>query len=281
MKNGRLLLAPALLWLGAFLIIPLLLVAIVSVMQRDSLGSIVPEFSASNYIRFFEPLYLRIFAESIGLSLLTTVLCLLLGYPVAYFIAQAPPSRQKLYLLLMMIPLWINFMIRAYAWILLLRAQGIVNTVLQALDLIDQPLNMLYTPGTVLLGMVYTQLPFMVLPIYVSLEQVDRRLLEAAADLGASPMRTFRHVTLPLTKAGVAAGCILVFVFSMGLFIVPDILGGSKTAMFSNIIQNQFLSARNWPFGAALSVLLIAFCMVLISLYYRLTGGQSKGGGLM
>lgn len=281
MKNGRLLLAPALLWLGAFLFIPMLLVAIVSVMQRDSLGSIVPDFSASNYIRFFEPLYLRIFAESLGLSLLTTVLCLLLGYPVAYFIAQAPPSRQKLYLLLMMIPLWINFMIRAYAWILLLRAQGIVNTALQALGLIDQPLSLLYAPGTVLLGMVYTQLPFMVLPIYVSLEQVDRRLLEAAADLGATPMRTFWHITLPQTKAGVMAGCILVFVFTMGLFIVPDILGGSKTAMFSNIIQNQFLSARNWPFGAALSVLLIAFCLAFISLYYRMTGGQSKGRGLM
>jgi spermidine/putrescine transport system permease protein len=281
MKNGRLLLAPALLWLGAFLIVPMLLVAIVSVMQRDSLGNIVPDFSASNYIRFFEPLYLRIFAESLGLSLLTTVLCLLLGYPVAYFIAQAPASRQKLYLLLMMIPLWINFMIRAYAWILLLRAQGIVNTALQALDLIDQPLSLLYEPGTVLLGMVYTQLPFIVLPIYVSLEQVDRRLLEAAADLGASPMRTFWHITLPQTKAGVVAGCILVFVFSMGLFIVPDILGGSKTALFSNIIQNQFLSARNWPFGAALSVLLIAFCLVLISLYYRMAGGQSKGRGLM
>lgn len=281
MKNGRLLLAPVLVWLGIFLMVPLLLVAFVSILQRDSLGTIVLSISASNYIRFFEPLYLQLFAESIVLSVATTAICLLLGYPVAYYIAQSPPSRQKLYLLLVMIPFWINFMIRAYAWILLLRAQGVVNTALTSLGIIDQPLSLLYTPGTVLLGMVYTLLPFMVLPIYVSLEQVDRKLMEAAADLGATPARMFWHVVLPLTKSGVAAGCILVFVFSLGLFIVPDILGGSKTVTFSNVIQNQFLSARNWPFGAALSVLLIVFCLLLISLYYRISGGQSKGKGLL
>ena len=281
MKKGRLLLAPAMIWLVALLIIPLLIVAAISFMQRDSLGNIVPVFSLDNYIRFFEPIYLRIFAESVGISLLTTALCLVIGYPVAYYITQAPPSRQKLYLLLVMIPLWINFMVRAYAWILLLRAQGVVNTGLEWLGLIDQPLPLLYTSGTVLLGLVYTQLPFMILPIYVSLEQLDRRLLEAASDLGASPVRVFWHITLPQTKPGVTAGCILVFVYSLGLFIVSDILGGAKTAMFSNVIQNQFLSARNWPFGAALSMVLILFCLVFILWYNRVSSGQPKGKGLV
>ena len=214
-----------------------------------------------------------------SVAIVTTLATILMGYPLAYTIAQLPKKWQQPGLILVMIPFWINFLIRSYAWVIILRSQGVVNTLLLNLGLIDQPLQMLYNDMAVMLGMVYALLPFMVLPIYVSIEQLDTRLLEAASDLGAKPLTAFRKVTLPLTMPGIAAGTILVFISSLGMFVVPDVMGGAKSALIGNLIQNQFLSARDWPFGSALSIVLAVLSLVLIILYYKALQAQEGGDG--
>ncbi|MDF9410279.1 ABC transporter permease [Brevibacillus laterosporus] len=280
MKNkGKLLALPGFLWLTIFFLVPMLFVVMLSFLKRGVYGQIVYEFTLANYSRFFESLYVQIFIETLLVSVGTTIICLLLGYPLAYMITRLDRKWQNLWLLLVMIPFWINFLVRSYAWVIILRTQGLVNTVLQSLGLIDQPLTLLYTPGAVLLGMVYALLPFIILPIYVSLEQLDRKKLEAAYDLGATPAKTFWHITLPLTMPGVVSGCILVFVSSLGMFVVPDVMGGAKSSLFGNVIQNQFLSARDWPFGSALSMVIVLFSIIMIYLYYRATKMQEKQEG--
>ena len=279
MKNGKLLVAPALLWLSIFFVIPLLIVVAVSFAGRTPYGLVIFSFTIDNYLRFLEPLYLKIFADTLVVAIVTTLATILMGYPLAYTIAQLPKKWQQPGLILVMIPFWINFLIRSYAWVIILRSQGVVNTLLLNLGLIDQPLQMLYNDMAVMLGMVYALLPFMVLPIYVSIEQLDTRLLEAASDLGAKPLTAFRKVTLPLTMPGIAAGTILVFISSLGMFVVPDVMGGAKSALIGNLIQNQFLSARDWPFGSALSIVLAVLSLVLIILYYKALQAQEGGDG--
>ncbi|QGG48408.1 ABC transporter permease [Heliorestis convoluta] len=274
MSRGRWLAYPALAWLFLFFLSPLLIVVFLSFMQRGTYGQVIYQFTTENYLRFFEPLYLQIFGDTLVMAFFTTVVCFLLGYPIAYQISKLTRSWQNLFLLLVMVPFWINFLIRSYAWVIILRSQGMVNTFLLDLGLIEQPLNLLYNFGAVSLGMVYAHLPFMILPIYVSLEQLDRRLLEAAYDLGATPIKTFFYVTLPQTLPGIIAGSILVFVSSLGMFVIPDIMGGAKSALIGNLIQNQFLSARDWPFGSALSMMLAFFSLILIYLYYRALQAQ-------
>lgn len=269
MKKSSLGLLPVLLWLCLFLVVPMLIVIGISFMGRDELGNVVFNFNLDGYATFFDPLYLGIYWDTIVLSVVTTVLCLLLSYPLAYYIANAGPKMQTWGLALITIPFWINFLIRTYAWVLLLRTQGVVNNVLLDLGLIHEPLQMLYTKGAVLLGMVYTFIPFMVLPIYVALEQMDKRLLEAASDLGASGWKSFWHITLPQTKSGIMTGSVLVYVSTTGMFVVTDILGGAKSAMISNIIQSQFLGARNWPFGSALSVIFVITSLIMIVLFNK------------
>ena len=279
MKNGKLLVAPALLWLSIFFVIPLLIVVAVSFAGRTPYGQVIFSFTIDYYLRFLEPLYLKIFADTLVVAIVTTLATILMGYPLAYTIAQLPKKWQQPGLILVMIPFWINFLIRSYAWVIILRSQGVVNTLLLNLGLIDQPLQMLYNDMAVMLGMVYALLPFMVLPIYVSIEQLDTRLLEAASDLGAKPLTAFRKVTLPLTMPGIAAGTILVFISSLGMFVVPDVMGGAKSALIGNLIQNQFLSARDWPFGSALSIVLAVLSLVLIILYYKALQAQEGGDG--
>ncbi|MBP1906542.1 spermidine/putrescine transport system permease protein [Paenibacillus turicensis] len=260
---------PIIFWLGLFLVVPMLIVVVISFMSRDTLGNVVMGFNLDGYKRFFEPLYLGIYWDTIVLSVITTGLCLLLSYPLAYYIANASTKMRTWGLILITVPFWINFLIRTYAWVLLLRTQGVVNNLLIDLGWIAEPLQMLYTKGAVLLGMVYTFIPFMVLPIYVAIEQMDKKLLEAASDLGATSWRAFWHVTLPQTKSGIMTGAVLVYVSTTGMFVVTDILGGAKSAMISNIIQSQFLGARNWPFGAALSVIFVITSLILIALFNR------------
>ncbi|GGH35695.1 ABC transporter permease [Paenibacillus segetis] len=269
MKKSNLSVLPVIAWLVLFLVIPMLIVVGISFMGRDDLGNVVLDFNLESYSRFFDPLYLGIYWDTIELSVLTTVLCLLLSYPLAYYIANAGPRMQTWGLVLITIPFWINFLIRTYAWVLLLRTQGIVNNLLLDFGLIQEPLQMLYTKGAVLLGMVYTFIPFMVLPIYVALEQMDKKLLEAASDLGASGWKSFWHITLPQTKSGIMTGSVLVYVSTTGMFVVTDILGGSKSSMISNIIQSQFLGARNWPFGSALSVIFVITSLIMIALFNK------------
>ena len=199
-------------------------------------------------------MYLLIFARSIGYAGLTTIICIVVGYPVAYYIARATEERRNRLLLLVMVPFWTSFLIRTYAWITILKQEGLLNGLLQSMHVPTGPLSLLYTPTAVVIGLVYAYLPFMILPIYGSAEKLDNALIEAAYDLGAGPLRAFSAVIVPLTMPGIAAGTLLVFVPAIGMFAITDLMGGAKVPMIGNVIQNQFLQARDWPFGAALGV---------------------------
>lgn len=288
--QGTLLALPTILWMLALLIIPLLLTLVISFGRRSADGNVIYSFSLDNYIRLlgisskcdggasicFDSLYLQILWRSLTLGFNTTVLVILLAYPVAYFIARAQPKRRNTYLFLVLIPLWTNFVIRVYAWMMLLRKEGAINLILgwfaHLLHIPFQPLEMLYTPGAVLVGMVYEFLPFMILPIYTSLEKIENNLYEAAADLGANPFRTFLRITLPLSMPGVVAGTILVFIPVMGTFIVSDILGGRQVILVGNLIQRQFLDARDPTFGSAASLVLMIMTLIVTYFYTRKFG---------
>jgi spermidine/putrescine transport system permease protein len=276
MKKGSYILWPAVLWLVLFLLVPCSMVAVFSFLNKGLYGQISYSFTLDNYLRFFDPLYLKILVDTLVISILTTVICLLLGYPLAYIITRMDRKWQNVLLLLVMVPFWINFLVRSFAWVIILRTQGLINTFLQKIGIIDEPLQLLYNNGAVLLGMVYALLPFMVLPVYVSIEKLDRRMLEAAYDLGATPFKAFWKVTLPLTMPGIIAGSILVFVPSLGMFVVPDIMGGAKSALIGNVIENQFKSALDWPFGSALSIILILLSLILIYFYNRILRMQDR-----
>ena len=260
--TGWLLLAPLLLWLMAFVVLPTGILFVYSFCQRDELGQVVFSFTGANYARILDPLFLGIFGRSLWYAGLTTALCLVIGYPVAYFIGRSPPSRRSLLMLLVMIPFWISFLLRTYAWLSLLKGEGLVSSLLQGLRLLTGPLDILYTPTAVVIGLVYTYLPFMILPIFTSAEKLDHAMIEAALDLGATPLRAFTQVILPLTKPGIFAGVLLVFVPSIGMFAVTDLMGGARVPMIGNVIQNQFGQARDWPFGAALGITFLALFAV-------------------
>ena len=267
------LLAPGTIWLLAFFAIPIAVMFAYSLMPRGVYGRVAPGFTVEHYLRFFDPLYLGILKRTLVLSLECTAICLVLAYPVAYTITRS--GRYKNFLLfLVVLPFWTSFLVRTYAMIFLLRDTGLINSVLQGLGLIDAPLTLLYTPGAVLVGLVYGFLPFMILPIYASLEKLDLSLLEAAEVLGAKPAARFRRITLPLSLPGVAAGCLLVFIPSLGSFLTPDLLGGAKEMMIGNLVQNQFSAARNWPFGSAASFILMAVVLVAVMVYLRRRGSS-------
>ena len=222
----------------------------------------------ANYARSFHPIYLQILWRSIWMAVVTTVVCLVIGYPIAYYIAIAAPARRRNLLLgLVVVPFWTSFLIRTYAWMFILRTEGLVNSLLMGAGLTSRPLELLYNDFSVLMGLVYGELPFMILPLYASLEKLDLSLLEASADLGARPGSTFWRVTVPLTMPGIVAGIILVFVPSLGQFVVSDLLGGARTMLAGNLIQNQFAVARNKPFGAAVAFELTAAVLLLLFAY--------------
>ena len=252
------LLAPMLLWLAAFVVVPTGILLVYSFCERDEIGRVVFNFTLDNYRRVFDPVYLHIFGRSIGYAAMTTVICVVIGYPVAYFIARARDEWRHKLLLLVMIPFWTSFLIRTYAWITILKKEGLLNGFLSALHIGIPALDLLYTPTAVVIGLVYAYLPFMILPIYGSAEKLENAVIEAAYDLGAGPVRAFSSVIVPLTMPGIAAGTLLVFVPSIGMFAITDLMGGAKVPMIGNVIQNQFLQARDWPFGAALGVVFMA-----------------------
>ncbi len=272
------LLGPGMLWLVLFFLVPLLIMAAYSLMPRGTYGGVQPGFTLQHYRRFFDPLYLAILQRTLVWSLVCTAVCLLLGYPVAYLVARAGRWRAAL-LFLVVLPFWTSFLVRTFAMIFLLRDSGLVNTVLLRLGVIDAPLTLLYTPFAVLLGLVYGFLPFMILPIYASLEKLDPTLLEAAETLGATPLAGFRRITLPLSLPGVVAGCFLVFIPAMGSFLTSDLLGGAKQLMIGNLIQNQFAAARNWPFGSAASFVVTALVLVAVTVYLRVRDRAVEGTG--
>jgi len=288
--QGTLLVTPTLIWMIGLLIIPLILTAVISFGTRNADGGVIYGFSLHNYARLigftndcpdgqascFDSLYANILWRSLTLAFNTTILVILLAYPLAYYVARAQPKRRNTLLMLVLVPLWTNFVIRVYAWMMLLREQGVINSVLgwiaSRFGIPFSPLQMLYTPGAVLVGMVYEFLPFMILPIFTSLEKIENALYEAAADLGANPFRTFLRVTLPLSMPGVVAGTILVFIPVMGTFIVSDILGGRQVILVGNLIQRQFLDARDPTFGSAASLILMIMTLIVTYFYTRKFG---------
>ncbi|ERI90177.1 putative spermidine/putrescine ABC transporter, permease protein PotB [Clostridiales bacterium oral taxon 876 str. F0540] len=258
-------LAPIILWMTTFFVLPVLYIVVVSFCSRGETGDLVYKFTLANYKSLLNPLYAKIFFNSLVISVFTTVLCLIFGYPFAYIIAKSGKKYKPLLLLLIILPFFTNSLVRTYAMIILLRSEGIINSYLIKLHLIKEPLKLLYNNISVMIGMLYMMFPFMILPLYASIEKLDKRLVEAAADLGASPIKTFLRITLPLTKSGIVSGSMLVFVPTLGLFFITDLMGGSKVVLMSNLIKNQFLTARNWPLGSAISVILITIMALLIA----------------
>jgi spermidine/putrescine transport system permease protein len=262
-------LAPSVLLLALFVLVPLCIVAAYSFALRDSYGAVLPGFTLQNYADLFQSVYLLVFVNSLELAASTTVLCLLIGYPVAYYIAFKAGRWAPALLLLLLIPFWINFLIRISAWVVLLGRGGLINQGLVWSGLLEAPVGMLGTYGATLVGMVYAFLPLTVFPIYAALQPMDRKLIEAGADLGAGPAEAFFRITLPLSLPGVLAAALFVFVPSMGVFAIPVLLGGGKDIILGNLIVQLFLEFRNIPLGAAVSMLLLALAGVGIVLYMR------------
>ena len=271
-------LAPMYLFTVVFLIGPFVYMIILSFLTRAETWGVVNEFTARNYQRILEPLYFNTFVESVKLAVIVTALVALLGYPFGYFMAKLPPQRRGLMLMLVMIPFYTSSLMRLYGWIIVLRANGLLDKLLMGLHITGAPLKILYTYPAVAVGMVYALLPFMMLSVYSSVEKMDWALVEAARDMGATPARAFVTVTLPLTMPGLMTGVILTFVPSMGLFFVADILGGNKIVLVGSLIQEQLMKVHDQPFAAALSVIMMLMMTVMIWLYRRVTGsGEMEG----
>lgn len=247
----------------ALFALPFAIIVVYSFLSRGSYGGVVWQGTFENYSRLFDALYAIIFARTVFIALLATAICLVLGFPLALFISRSG-RHKNLYLQLVMLPFWTSFLVRTYAWMFLLRDTGLINSALLSVGVIRDPLPLLYNDGAVLLGLVYGHLPFVVLPLYASLERMDKSLLEAAADLGARPLSTLFRVVVPLSAPGFRAGAVLAFIPSLGAFLTPDLLGGGKTVMVGNLIQNQFTTARDWPFGSAVSLVVMAATMALL-----------------
>ena len=273
-------LTPSYIMVGIFMLVPISIMAVYSFLEPNPYGGVLPEPSVAAYVKiFFEydlednlvfnPGYLNIILRSFQLSIMATVICLIFGFPVAYYITLQPEHRRNIYIYLITIPFWTNLLIRTFAWIIILGRGGLIETPLLKLGIIEDSLKMMYTDGAIAIGLTYSYLPLMVLPIYASLEKLDFRLLEAASDLYASRWQVMTKVVIPLCKPGIIAGCILVFIPCIGAFIAPNLLGGGKKLMLGSLVQFQFASARNWPFGSAISMLLLSAVVVALVIYAR------------
>ncbi|HOS97592.1 MAG TPA: ABC transporter permease subunit [Deltaproteobacteria bacterium] len=256
------------LWITVFVVVPYLFVVLYSFLERDPAAIIAWNFDLAGYREIFSPVFLVVCWYSLLLALGTTVISLLAGYPFAFILARMPRPLQRMGLLLMIIPFWTSSLIRTYALIILMKANGIINTALLSLGLIEEPLNMLYTQTAVFVGLVYTLLPFMVLPLYTSIQKLDTRLIEAARDLGAANRHIFTRIIVPLTMPGIVAGSTMVFLPALGLFYIPDLLGGAQTMLIGNFIKNQFLTTVNWPAGSAASVVLTVIMCLFLYVYF-------------
>ncbi len=259
------------LWLALFALLPNVGLLVITVLERGVTEFVLPKFTLDNYVRLFDPRYSGILWESFWIALASTAMCLLVAYPCAFSMARAPAKIRPWLLLLVIIPFWTNSLIRTYALIAILKANGLLSSLFMFLGLTAEPVSFMYSNFAVFTGIVYTFLPFMILPLYASIEKLDPRYAEAARDLGAGPVRTFWHITLPLTLPGIIAGSMLVFLPSLGAFYIPEILGGAKSLLVGNFIKNQFLVARDWPLGAAASTFLTLLLILMILLYRLVT----------
>ena len=279
MNRKSLLSTPYILWTILFTIVPLLIILIFSLSASSKIGNLSMDFTLDRYVQFFEPIYADVFFRSIKLSLYSTVFCLIIGYPVAYIIANKKMKMRNFLILFIILPQWTNFLLRTYAWMSILKDNGPINAFLINIGLIKEPLTLLYTDGAVLMGMIYNFLPYMILPIYTVILKIDKAYVEAARDLGASGSTTFRKIILPLSMPGIVSGIIMVFMPAISTFVISDLLGGGHSMLMGNLIQNQFLAARNWQFGSAISMILI-FIILITMLVLNKYSSSDKGGAL-
>ena len=279
-KNSRawLLVIPFYFYTIVFVVLPLAYMILLSFLRRAEIWGVTGEFTLDNYKNILEPVYLNTFVESLKLALFCTVFIVLLGYPFGYFMAKLSEKWKRRVMMLLMIPFWTSALIRMYGWIIIFRSNGLLDQFFMAIHLTTKPLRLLYTYPAVVVGMIYALLPFMILSVYSSVEKLDWSLVEAARDLGASPVLAFFTVTLKLTMPGLLSGVVLTFIPSMGLFFVADILGGNKIVLVGNLIQEQLMKARNWPFAAALSVVLMILTSLMLMLYRRIAGVKELEG---
>ncbi|WP_068457266.1 ABC transporter permease [Aedoeadaptatus pacaensis] len=263
-------------WAILFIVLPLVLVLFMSFNGVSTMSMGDYRFSTEQFARFFQPLYLRILWRSVALAILSTAACLLVGYPAAYAISRTKPKTSSMLILLFVIPMWMNFLLRTYAWITLLGRNGVLNKVFHLIGL--GPFDMMYNQGAILMGMIYNFLPFMVLPIYTILQKTDRSYLEAAQDLGANPATAFLKVTLPLSLPGIYSGILMCFIPALSTFVISSLLGGNKYYLVGNIIEQQFRLTGNWPFGSAIAVVLIAILLIMLFVFRQIGDKESKGG---
>ena len=274
----RWLVLPAWAWITAFFVAPLGFIVAYSLAINEGFFTVRFGLHGYQFARLLDPIYLKIYADTLFLAFLGTTLCLLVGYPFAYFLATRTSRFKTLLSFLVIVPFWTSLLIRTYSWVLILGEQGPLSRLLQNAGLTSAPLDILYTPNAVLIGVVYDYLPLMVFPLYVSIERMDRSLVEASRDLGCGRWATFRRVTLPLTLPGIMTGCLLTFIPMMGEYVVPTILGGAKSFLVGSLVSNEILTAIDWPFGAAVSMGLIIVMLVLIVLYLRILGRRAAEG---
>lgn len=264
--------APITIWSVLFILIPIVMLVVMSFMTKGALGKVVYSFTTENYTEILKPVYAEVVKESLTIAIWTTVLTILLGYPFAAFLANVKKKVSGVLTILLMLPLWVSGLVILYSFVVLFNTSGPINTFLMAIGMIDEPLELLYNTFAVVIGMIYMFLPFAVLPMYSSIEKLDKGLIEASKDLGAGPVRTFFKVTLPLTSPGIFAAVILTFIPCIGYYMVTDMLGGGTSMMVGNLIYRQFTIARNWPFGAALSVILALIILLMVWIYTKLGG---------
>ena len=267
---------PILVWIGFLVGVPLIFVVVLSFLSRDNLGNIVFKFSLDNYKRMFDPIYLRVFANSFLLAILTGFITLIIGYPVAYFTTRLKAKKRSFVTALIVLPFWVSSLLRTYGWVILLGKTGLINNVLVGLNIIDQPLSMMYKFSTTLIGTAYMLIPFMIIAVYNSVDKLDRSLLEASYDLGAGKWKTFFNITLPLTIPGISGGFTLVFIPSLGMFFVSDLLGGGRTVFLGNLINTQVTRGRNRPLAAAFSVGMIVLVVLVLLIYNRVTKNKGR-----
>ena len=258
--------SPGLIFLTLFAAIPVISMLFMSVLTAGRFGGVTTPINFDNFSRATDPIFVQVILNSLLIASATAILSLLIGFPTALFISRLSRKWQIILIVAIILPYWTNFLVRTYAWLVLLNNEGIINKFLRNIGLIDKPIEMLYTPGAVIVGMTYLYLPLMILPIYAALEKIDKNLSEAANDLGSSAWKSLRTVSIPLAMPGILIGLIFVFVPSLGNFVVPELLGGGKTVMIGNLVRDQFLKARDWPFGATFALVLTLILIVLISL---------------
>ncbi len=283
------LLSPVTIYLGIFFIGPLAIIAVFSLLEPGLYGGVVWNFYHWNYgrmfgwadgvIEYYEPIYLKILWRSMMMAMFTVIACLIFVYPVTFWVSHLSQKRQMFFMFLITLPFFTSLIVRLYAWLMILKPSGIINDALLWIGIIDQPLDMIFTRFAVVLGMVYVMIPFMFLPVYASVERLDRSLIEASSDLGARGWQTFLKVILPQTLPGIAGGSVIVFIPSVGNFVIPDVLGGAKGLMIGNLVEQQFLDARNWPFGAALSMVIMTVVLTVMLIYALkiMRAGQNVG----